>query len=72
MILRSFSVLTKSRQLIFDQILSDLFSYCLVEVVVGAAGDRVEEHEVLKVGDLAPLPLLRHVRRPACTHRRGG
>ena len=33
----------------------------LVEVVVGAAGDGVEEHEVLKVGDLPPLPLLGHV-----------
>ena len=33
----------------------------LVEVVVGAAGDRVEVHEVLEVGELAPLPLLGHV-----------
>ena len=40
------------------------FSTHLVEVVVCAAGDGVEEHEVLEVGDLPPLPLLRHVSRP--------
>jgi len=33
----------------------------LVQVIVRPAGDGVEEHEVLKVGDLPPLPLLGHV-----------
>ena len=34
----------------------------LVEVVVGATGHRVEVHQVVEVGDLAPLPLLHHRR----------
>ena len=33
----------------------------LIEVVVCPARDRVEEHEVLEVGDLTALPLLGHV-----------
>jgi len=33
----------------------------LVEVVEAAPGDRVQEHEVVEVADLAPLPLVRHV-----------
>ena len=41
-----------------------IFNTHLVEVIVGTPCDGVEEHEVLKVGDLSPLPLLRHVRRP--------
>jgi len=28
---------------------------------MGLTGDRVQEHEVLEVGDFAPLPLLGHV-----------
>jgi hypothetical protein len=34
----------------------------LVEVVVGAAGERVDAHEVFKVGQLAALPLPSDVR----------
>ena len=43
----------------------------LIEVVVGAAADHVEIHEVLEVGDLAPLPALGHVGRAEELHGRG-
>ena len=33
----------------------------LVQVIVRPPRDRVQEHQVLEVGDLPPLPLLRHI-----------
>ncbi len=38
----------------------------LIEVVVGPPRDRVQEHEILKVRDLASLPFGRHVRGSGC------
>jgi hypothetical protein len=38
----------------------------LIEVVVGTARNCVQEHEILKVRDLASLPFGRHVRGSGC------
>jgi hypothetical protein len=42
----------------------------LIEIVVGPPRDRVQEHEVLKVRDLASLPFGRHVRGSGCRKRK--
>ena len=43
----------------------------LVQVVVGAARDGVQVHQVVKVRDLPPLPLLHHARHLEELLRRG-
>jgi hypothetical protein len=41
----------------------------LIEVVVGPTRDRVQEHEILEVRDLASLPFGRHVRGSGCREK---
>ena len=50
--------------------LPNWYVFCPHQVIVSSSGNCVEEHQILKVGDLSPLPLLGHVGSPEQLPRR--